>query len=361
MIRLIVNYFKVNKRYNFYIIIILFMMFMIFRTYVDEVIQDKRILDYAKYVSGDMYILDLDGIEDEPEFEQEYGDEIANVYQDILNDDRLNEPFACYHVNEFYNNNAIYIKKGRLLSYNNENEVLVFGKLLRTKYNIGDKVILGGREYSVVGYLDDHGYLVNLFENKINNKVNIEDLSTKALNGGMFIANDFDYYNSKSSKGVIKNSITLVNKESGKFGNIISFEEVKKNTINSIGERKRFKILGIIMLLILLIYSVCALSVMQTRKCGKMLAVYYLQGISKTAYILFGILTNVAIIACANLVYIFIYLTGFLEKIFFQSNTMGMWCVYSSLILSFVLIVGTTICNLFFIKDSALEIMRKCE
>lgn len=361
MIKLIINYFRENKVYNFYTIIIICMIFMMFRTYVDEVIQNERILDYAEFIKNDMYLSDISNIEDKQELKHYFNNDIACAYLDILVDKKLNESFACYHVNEFYCNNAIWIKKGRTLSYSNKKEVLVFGKLLRTTYNIGDTVILGDRKYTIVGYLDDYGYLLDLFQKNINNKVNIEDISTKALNEGMFIANDFDYYDSESVEGAIKNSITLVNKKYDNCKNTISLENVKDNTYKSIGERKRFKMLGVIMLLILLIFSVWSLSAMQSKKCGKMLSVYYLQGISKKGYILFSMLTNVAIILCANLVYIFIYLSDFLKNIFFQSNSMGVWCIYSSLILSCVLIIVAIICNLIIVKGSALEIMRKCE
>lgn len=361
MIKLIGNYFKINKIHSIYMIFMMCMIFMMFRTYVDEVLQNRRLINYSKLFKNDMYMLDISNIDDTEKLKQDFGDDIAYSYMDILKDNNLNESFVCYHVNEFYNT-AISIKKGRLLSYtNNRNEALIFGRKLHIKYDIGDEISLNNKKYKIVGYLDDNGYLLDLFQKNMNNKINIEDISSKALNGGMVITNDYNFYDTQVNKGLSKNLITIVNKYSDDYTNIITMEKIKKNTYELIGERKQFKMLGVIMLLVLLMYSVWSMSVIHSKKCGKLLSIYYINGISKKCYMLFRILTNSAIIVCANCMYIFVYLTNFLKKIFFQSNSMGIWCIYSSLILSFFLIMGTIVCNLFVIKGSALEIMRRCE
>lgn len=362
MIKLIENYFKVNKLHSIYTIIILCIMFMIFRTYIDEVLQNKRLIDYADYLDDNLYVLNIYDYDNIENLHQEFGDAMSYVYSEILEDSSLNESFACYHVNQFYCDNVIKVKKGRLLTYgSNKNEVLLFGTRLQHHYDIGDSVILGGEEYTVVGYISSTGYLLDLFHTGINSESNIEDISTRALNGDMFVTNSCDLSGYKSDGNFVTCNVVIVDRYSDNYKNAVSMKQIKRNTYKFIGQRKRFSILGVAMLLVLLMYSVLSMTVVHSKRCGKLLSIYYINGLSKKGYMLFSILTEVVIIVCANALYIFIYLSNFLNRIFIQSDSMGAWCIYSSLILSAFLIIIDVLFNLFMVKASALEIMRKCE
>lgn len=362
MIKLIGNYFKGNKLHSIYSIIILCLMFMLFMTYIDEVLQNTRLMTYAEYLDDSLYAINLSDDEDMHSLKNEFGNDMSYAYMNILNDSKINESFACYHVNQFYSDNVIKIKKGRQLSYeNNMKEVLLFGKRLQHYYDIGDSVILGDIEYTVVGYISSTGYLLDMFHTGVNKESNIEDISTKSLNGDMFVTNSCGLTGYHSEESFVKSNFIITNKYSDNYKDAVSMRQIKNNTYKFIGQRKRFNMLGVVMLLALLMYSVLAMTVMQSKRCGKLLSVYYINGLGKRGYMFFSIITKSAIIICANGLYIFVYLSDFLNKIFIQSDSMGMWCIYSGLILSAFLIVFGILSDLCMVRTSALEIMRKCE
>lgn len=355
MIKLIINYFNINRLHNIYTIVIICIMFMMFRTYVDEVIQNERVLDYAESFDDNLYLIDIVGKQDIGLLKQRFGANVGYSYMNVAYNKEFDESFACYYVNEFYSEKAIVIKKGRALSYeNNQNEVLIFGSRLQSKYGIGDTVTLGRGKYTVVGYVGSYDYLLCLFRSCLNSKTNIKDASERSLNGDMFISNNL---NNKSDFATC--NMALVDTYTDEYRKIMSLETIKENTYEQIGEDKRFHMLGIIMLGGLILYSVWSLMMMQSKRCGKLLSIYYINGISKKAYMTFSILANGAIIICANILYIILYVVEIFNGVFFQSNTMGTWCIYSSIILSIVLIMVEIVCDLFIIKKSALEIKRK--
>ena len=84
MIKLIGNYFKINKIHSIYMIFMMCMIFMMFRTYVDEVLQNRRLINYSKLFKNDMYMLDISNIDDTEKLKQDFGDDIAYSYMDIF-------------------------------------------------------------------------------------------------------------------------------------------------------------------------------------------------------------------------------------------------------------------------------------
>lgn len=306
MLKIIVFFIKENMVY--YMITAVLFLFLFFFTgmYMDEYIVIRTELSYIRALEDSLvvYTPDVAGGSRGMDFKNNRrGEHVGYTNMDIVNNDDIKNSNACFAVDSFICKHFLFHVRGRGLSFESgENEVILYGEMLRQHYKMGDMVSLNGEKYKVVGYLPSYEPVWDFNGNVPEDGK--ADALVYALNGNMYFINNEKAFTKDSAK---VQSCIFTDYEIRGWREGSSMKKTKKVMADYRKGQQVFEAAGIVMLTGIAIYLCIVTAVIQHTRCRNMHAVFQICGMHFMKYYMLCVINSVLAVSVSIFFYYMIY------------------------------------------------------
>lgn len=293
MIDIVIFFVKENIKSYVIAMVLLSILFVLCGISYESFLTNQTQMSYTESLNNSIWIYPSRVVSEE----QNGHVELGRALQEIV---EFNEEYyACIFLEEFLSESFLQGLEGRNFSYKEEaNEVILYGDVLNTQFEVGENILLNGISYQVVGKLPSYMPFWNLFF--YSSDIEMSNTYMHAMNGDMFFINNKNAFKGKS---VVSSNI-LCSQEMSSWGEGISMKVVKERLFEEIKGKQLFEVTSIILLFGLSGYFCLVLSVIQYKKTGKLLGILFLCGINKMKSYLFLLVNSFFVIGGAIFFYV---------------------------------------------------------
>ena len=303
-----IMYFFVKENIVCYIITAVLFLFLFFFTgmYLDEYIIIGTELSYIHTLEDSLMLYTLNAVGEGSGWDckdSRRGEHAGYTRMAIVNNDDTRNSNACFAVDSFIGRHFLFHVRGRELSFEDgENEVILYGEMLRQRYKMGDMVSLNGEKYKVVGYLPAYEPIWDF--NKNVSEDGEVDVLAYALNGNMYFINNEKAFTESSSK---VQSCVFADHDIPGWRKGSSMKKMKKAMTGYRKGQQVFEAAGIAMLTGIAIYLCIATAIIQYTRCRSMYAIFWICGMHFVKYYLLCVLHSVLAVSVSVFFYYMIY------------------------------------------------------
>lgn len=306
MLKIICFFIKENIVYYMITAVLFFFLFFFTGMYLDEYIVIGTELSYINSLEDSLVVYPIKDTGDNSGWDSKgnsRGEHMGYTHMAVVNNDDIKNSNACFAVDSFVGRHFLFHVRGKGLSFKDgENEVVLYGEMLRRHYKIGDMVSLNGEKYKVTGYLPSYEPVWD-FNRKVLEDGE-EDALFYALNGNMYFINNEKAFTESSSK--VQSCIFSDHAIPG-WNEGSSMKKIKRAMADDKKGRQVFETAGIAMLAGIAVYLCIVTAVIHYKRCRNMYAVFQICGMHSVKYDMLCILHSVLVLFVSVFFYYIIY------------------------------------------------------